>query len=225
TTTTSATTGATLGSLSLAEFQIVLRALEQENKSKYLAKPKIMVVNNETAEIKIAGKTAIGETTTLATADTPGTTSAERTETGITLKVTPTINKDGYITMTLEPTVSRTRVSGISGYLDTRDRTAKTTVMMKDGQTVAIGGLLKSDVTDNDRAVPGLSKIPLLGNLFKSKDFQDVETELIIFVTCHIVKPKLEKLEETAVPPFAKVKKEAAIVERDKEIIKAVKRL
>ncbi len=215
---------ATFGNLTLAEFRIVLKALEKENKAKYLAKPKIMVVNNETAEIKISADTTVG-TVSLESEAGNVSTSAERMETGIVLKVTPTINKDDYITMTLEPEVSRIEAASVNGYYDPHKRGVKTTVMMKDGQTIAIGGLLKSEVADSDRAVPGLSKIPLLGNLFKSKDFQDVSTELIIFVTCHIVKPELEKLEEAAAPPVVKVEKEVAIAERDKEIIKAVKRL
>ncbi len=217
-------TGTTFGNLTLVEFRIVLKALEKENKSKYLAKPKIMVVNNETAEIRISADSGVGTVTTEGESGTL-TTSVERVETGVILKVTPTINKDDYITMTLEPEVSRVETSSVTGYYDPTKRSAKTTVMMKDGQTIAIGGLLKSEVADNDRAVPGLSKIPLLGNLFKSKDFQDVETELIIFVTCRIIKPELEKLKEAAASPVVKVKKEAAIAERDKEIIKAVKRL
>ncbi|UCH12119.1 MAG: hypothetical protein JSW18_04700 [Candidatus Omnitrophota bacterium] len=222
--TTAATTGATLGNLTLAQFRIVLKALEKENKSKYLAKPKIMVINNETAEIRISANAGVGTTTTEGESGTL-TTSVERVETGVILKVTPTVNKDDYITMTLEPEVSSVKASSVTGYYDPTKRAAKTTVIMKDGQTIAIGGLLKSEVADNDRAVPGLSKVPLLGNLFKSKDFEDVETELIIFVTCHIVKPELEKLEEAAAPPSVKLKKETAIVKRDKEIIESVKRL
>jgi len=220
----STATGTAFGNLTLTEFRIVLKALEKENKSKYLAKPKIMVVNNETAEIRISANSGVGTVTTEGESGTL-TTSVERVETGVILKVTPTINKNDYITMTLEPEVSRVETSNVTGYYDPTKRSAKTTVMMKDGQAIAIGGLLKSEVADNDRAVPGLSKIPLLGNLFKSKDFQDASTEIIIFVTCHIVKPELEKLEEAAAPPVVKVEKEAAIAERDKEIIKAVKRL
>ncbi len=215
-----------LGSLTLAEFRIVLKALEKDNQSRYLAKPKIMVINNETAEIKITKEAALGEiTTTETTTGTTGTTS-ERYEIGVVLKVTPTINKDNYITMTLEPEVSRAEVSKISTCIyDPTKRTAKTTVMAKDGQTIAIGGLLKSEIADNKRMTPALSKIPLLGNLFKSKDFQDVETEVIIFVTCHIVKPELEKQEVAVKLPPVELKKEAAVAQRDKEILKAVRRL
>jgi len=225
-------TGNVFGNLSLAEFKVVLKALEKENKSKYLAKPKVMVINNETAEIKITADTAIGTDTTTET--TTGTTSqsAEREETGVILKVTPTINKDGYITMTLEPEVSRVEVSNISASIfDPTKRSVKTTVMVKDGQTMAIGGLLKDETADNDRAVPGLSKIPLIGKLFQSKDFENTATEIIIFVTCHIVSTDLEDQEMVSQASELISKEQMqqaggdAVTERNKEMLKAVKRL
>jgi len=196
-----------------------------------LAKPKIMVVNNESAEIKISADTAIGTVTTETAEAGTISTSAERVETGVILEVTPTINKDNYITMTLKPEVSRVQSSNVSGYYDPAKRSAKTTVMMRDGQTIAIGGLLKTAITDNKRAVPVLSKVPLLGNLFKSKDFQDITTEIIIFVTCHVIKPEMEKEEAAgllageAKKKAAIAEREAVVTERDKEIIKTVKRL
>ena len=218
---------ASFGTLSLAEFRVVLKALEKDNKSRYLAKPKIMVVNNETAEIKIITDAAVGTTTTTETSTGTTGETIEREEVGVILKVTPTISKDNYITMTLEPEISRIEVSNVSTSIyDPKKRSAKTTVMMKDGQTIAIGGLLKGEIADSRRATPGLSKIPLLGNLFKSKDFQDIETEIIIFVTCNILKPELEKEKMAAVElPPVELKKEAAVTQRDKEILKAVKRL
>lgn len=224
-------TGTKFGNITLADFRIVLKALEKDNKSRYLAKPKIMVVNNETAEIKISEDTAVASITTETAQSGTITTSPERMETGVILRVTPTINKDDYITMTLEPEISRVQVSNISSTtFDPVRRSAKTTVMMKNGQTIAIGGLLKTDIADNKRLVPGLSKIPLLGGLFKSTDFEDVTTEIIIFVTCYIVKPELEKKEVAVELPPVKISKrevseEAAVTERDKEILKAVKRL
>ncbi|MBN1404943.1 MAG: hypothetical protein JW946_00300 [Candidatus Omnitrophica bacterium] len=225
-------TGTKFGNLTLGEFQIVLKALEKENKARYLAKPKIMVINNETAEIKIASDTVVGTTSTSQATTGTVTTTAERMETGVILRVTPTINKDNYITMTLEPEVSRVEAANITGYYDPQRRSAKTTVMMKDTQTIAIGGLLKTETTDNDRAVPGISKIPILGNLFKSKDFQGVETEIIIFVTCHIVNPESENIRKEEIVLSQEAKADASETEasavgtdRDQEIAKTVRRL
>ena len=177
-----------LGVLSLEEFSMVLRAMENEGTAHYLAKPRIMTVNNQTAEIKITADTAIGVKKTSVSDTGEVIVEAERMETGITLKVTPTINQKGYITMTIEPEVSRaTQSAYFTNFVDPTKRSAKTTVMVKDGQTMAIGGLLKNHKEDTNRKVPGLSSIPFLGNMFQSKNNRSVQTEIIVFVTAHAI--------------------------------------
>jgi type II secretory pathway component GspD/PulD (secretin) len=178
----------TLGVLNLVDFALVIKALETEGSAKYLAKPRIMALNNETAEIKITADTTVGVQRTSVTDTGEVIETAERVETGVSLKVTPTINNEGYITMTLEPQVSRTEKSAyFTNFVDPAQRSAKTTVMVKDGQTIAIGGLLKSFDEGTDRQTPGVSNIPLLGNLFKSKSKTGEQTEIIIFITAHAV--------------------------------------
>lgn len=210
----------TLGTLSLSEFSVVLRALEIEGKVRYLAKPRLMVLDNETAEIKIASDTAVGLKSTSQTDTGTIVEEAERVETGVILKVTPTINKDGYITMTLEPEVSRAVASNITTstgvrLFDPARRNVRTTIMVKDGQSIAIGGLLKSDDTDAFSKTPGLSRIPFLGHLFKNDDVRHQTTEIIIFITAHVVKdsgPDGQSLVEIAVPPAAGAQAEEAPV-------------
>jgi type IV pilus assembly protein PilQ len=188
TTTTVDAQDPTLGVLSLEEFSLVIKALETENMARYLAKPRIMSLNNETAEIKITADTVIGVNRSSVTDTGEVIETAERTETGVTLKVTPTINNKGYITMTIEPEVSRTIQSAyFANFVDPTKRSAKATVMVKDGQTIAIGGLLKTDEEDTGRNVPGLSKIPLIGNLFRSKGKANIQTEIIVFITAHAI--------------------------------------
>lgn len=178
----------TLGVLSLEEFSMVLKALENEGMAHYLAKPRIMTVNNETAVIKITADTAIGIKKTSVSDTGEVISEAERIETGITLKVTPTINRKGYITMSIEPEVSRAVPSPyFVDFVDPTKRSAKTTVMVKDGQTIAIGGLLKNHEEDSNRKVPGLSNIPFFGHLFQSKNKRTVQTEIIVFVTAHAI--------------------------------------
>lgn len=219
----------TLGTLSLSEFSIVLKALEAEGDAKFLAKPRIMALNNETAEIKITADTTIGVTKTSVTDTGEVIEEAERTETGVSLKVTPTINKEGYITMTLEPSVSRAVQSPqFINFADPTKRSAKTTVMTKDGQTIAIGGLLKTEEEDDSRALPGLSRLPLLGNLFKRKTKSKIDTELIIFITAHVVQNiedlnRIKKAEEIQAPATGQQKQMADT--REAEIRKTVMRL
>ena len=178
----------TLGVLSLEEFSLVIKALETENMARYLAKPRIMSLSNETAEIKITSDTVIGVTKSSVKDTGEVIETAERVETGVSLKVTPTVNRKGYITMTIEPEVSRaTQSPFFVNFADPTKRSAKTTVMVKDGQTIAIGGLLKTDEEDTGRSVPGLSRIPLIGNLFRSKGKRTVQTEIIVFITAHAI--------------------------------------
>lgn len=178
----------TLGVLSLQEFSMVLRAMENEGTAHYLAKPRVMTVNNETAEIKITEDTAIGVKKTSISDTGEVVEEAERLETGIMLKVTPTINRKGYITMSIEPEVSRAVQSAyFTNFVDPTKRSAKTTVMVKDGQTIAIGGLLRNYKEDENRTVPGLSKIPFFGRLFQNKSNSSIQTEIIVFVTAHAI--------------------------------------
>jgi type II secretory pathway component GspD/PulD (secretin) len=177
-----------LGVLSLQEFSLVVKALETEGMARYLAKPRIMSLSNESAEIKITSDTAIGIIVSDVTDTGRVIEEAERVETGVTLKVTPTVNRKGYITMTIEPEVSRAVQSlYFPNFIDPAKRSAKTTVMVKDGQTIAIGGLLKTDEEDQGRDVPGLSRIPLFGNLFRTKEKRNVQTEIIVFITAHAI--------------------------------------
>ena len=188
TTTTSTAQDPTLGVLSLEEFSLVIRALESEGMARYLAKPRIMSLSNETAEIKITADTVIGITKSSVKDTGEVIETAERIETGVILKVTPTVNKKGYITMTIEPEVSKAVASAyFANFTDPTKRSAKTTVMVKDGQTIAIGGLLKTEEEDADRSVPGLSRVPLIGNFFRSKRKRTIQTEIIVFITAHAI--------------------------------------
>ncbi|MDD5129334.1 MAG: secretin N-terminal domain-containing protein [Candidatus Omnitrophica bacterium] len=182
-------------------YQVQVDFLKTQADTKILARPRIMTVNNETAEIKITTKEVIGETT-----DTEGqgtasstTTSAEREETGVSLRVTPQINSDnGEITMFIYPVVRDAATSSFnSAYKDPEERSTKTTVRIKDGETVVIGGLIRHDRSETVTKLPILGDIPIVGLLFrhKNKD-RDRERELLVFITPRIVKDNLIKLEQ-----------------------------
>lgn len=226
-----------MGTLSLSEFSLVIKALETEGMARYLAKPRIMALNNETAEINITADTIVGVKTTSQTTTGSITEEPERVSTGVSLKVTPTINRNNYITMTVEPEVSRAiRSTFFTNYADPSKRAAKTTVMIKGGQTIAIGGLLKSDEETSNRSTPGLSNVPFLGNLFKRDNVEQSGTELIIFITAHVIRnaedaegyiPASEsRQQEQGYQPAAMSQAEAAgSGEREEEIRKTVIKL
>ncbi len=194
-----------LGYISAMDLGGTLAMLAQDTNTKILARPRILTLNNESAEIKITADTAIAalQETSSAEGIATQTQSAERVETGVTLKVTPQINTKKEITMFIEPSITNTKWSKyFSGtYVDPQTRSAKTTVAVRDGETIVLGGLIDIEDTKIARKVPILGDIPLLGYLFRKQDNQVVDKELIIFITPHLLK------EGAATPELALEKK------------------
>lgn len=181
-----------LGYLSAANLGGTLAMLTKDSDTKILARPRILTLNNQTAEINITSQTAVASLATIvggAEGIGTQTTQAERVETGVALKVTPQVNKAGEITMLIEPSVTNTKWSAYfsSSYVDPQTRSAKTTVSVRDGQTVIIGGLINTEDTKKLRKLPFLADIPFLGNLFRKQDDSSTDKELIIFITPHLV--------------------------------------
>ena len=188
-TTTTTTTGNSsnqTGVLNLNAFNIVLKALLTRGEAKYLGKPKVVTLNNKTATITTSTDATVGRTVTdsgSTTATATTTTSAERKRVGLTLQVTPQVNREGYVTLYVQPTYSDVVASGFDFSLDTMTRAASTLVRVKNGQTVVIGGLLSSRETDQTRKVPLLGDIPVLGWLFTNRSKSKSTTDLVIFIT------------------------------------------
>lgn len=181
---------------------VTLTALEQDGKVNTLSSPKIICFNNQRANIKIEESTDYVSkitTTTIFTNDNPNVESSADVETaveGIVLDVTPTIDTDGdSITLDLHPTVvelvSLESVDlGSSGTIRVPKyvrRSADTTVSVRDGGTVVLGGLMKRTKSNEVRKVPLLGDVPLIKNLFRSETTFEQKSNLIIFITAKIV--------------------------------------
>jgi len=184
----------TVGTLDLSRFTGLINILKSDAKTRYLARPRLLTLSNETAEIKITTDEAIGlKTTTQASEGTASQTSeAERATTGVSLKVTPQVNYvTGEITMFIEPTVSEARQGGTFGgttFKDPEERGTKSVVRIKNSQTVVIGGLLRKQLNQTVTKVPFLGDVPIMGVLFRHNDkSQDEDRELIIFITPRII--------------------------------------
>lgn len=183
----------TVGTFSLAEMDVILELLKSKTDTKVLSRPRIMTLDNEGALINITSETALASITTSTTVEGTALSEvgrAERRTTGISLRVTPQINEDHFVTMTLEPTVVRVEKSEFFAekFVDPQERSAQTTVMVRDGETIVIGGLVSTDTKDTERKTPILGDIPLLGLLFRSIEKTELDRELLVFVTPHIIK-------------------------------------
>ena len=152
-----------------------------------------MTLNNKTAVIEIAANEAVAiqSNITGGLGASQASTSAERYETGVILKVTPQVNKEGYITMLLQPSFTDVQQAAISTasnpVFNPVKRQAITLVRVKNGQTLVLGGLLRSVENKVVRKVPFLGYIPLIGWLFTSDLNSRRNTDLVIFITPTIV--------------------------------------
>jgi type II secretory pathway component GspD/PulD (secretin) len=185
----------TLGTLDLSTTATVLQFLSSRTDTKFLARPKLLTLSNETAEIKITTQEAIGllSTTQSAQSTATQTQQAERAETGVSLRVTPQVNTDtAEITMYIEPKVSQAKAGGTFGsttFKDPEERFTKSVLRIKDGETIVVGGLLRTDYNQTITKVPILGDIPLLGAAFRHRNMsKNEERELIVFITPRIVK-------------------------------------
>lgn len=200
------------GSLSInpsgSTYNMQLDFMRTHTDTKFLARPKLLTLNNETAEIAITKDEIVGREDTVVES-TSGTTTTSvfkrSTEltltpegTGIFLRVTPQVNLDtNEITMVVNPKSSVTSRSDLSvtGNLqsDVEVRSTKSIVKVKDGETIILGGLIHQDKSIEIKKLPILGDIPLLGVLFRHKDQTiGLERELIVFITPHIIRDRSE---------------------------------
>lgn len=161
----------------------VLDLAETSGLATTLAQPNLTSLSGETASF-LAG----GEYPYTVSNGLQGN-SIEFKQYGVQLAFTPTVLSDGRISMRVRPTVSELDFSVNSNVPALRSRSAETTVELGSGQSFMIAGLLSNSTANNVNKVPGLGSIPVLGSLFKSRQFQRNETELVIVVTPYLVKP------------------------------------
>lgn len=159
----------------------------QDKNAKILSNPKLLVLNNQEASIDIVEEIPYTEskTTSSSTGDITGTTSFKQA--GIKLKVKPQINRDGSIVLAVSPEQSYRTGQAIDNTPIINTTKSTTTLMLRSGETAAIGGLIRETEDETTTKVPLLGDIPLLGYLFKSTQKNKTRSELTIFITAKIV--------------------------------------
>jgi general secretion pathway protein D len=185
-------TGAGLYSVLGSDYQATVRAIASANNMEVLSRPSILVRNNQPATIQVGQLVPIVTSVTYSQQGLPIVTPTQQ-QVGIILQVTPFITDDGLVEMIVSPQISSLSSQTVAiapGYnapvIDIRQ--ASTVVVVPDGQTVIIGGLMENDKTAVDTKIPILGDIPLLGYLFKRTQRDHAKTELIIFLTPHVVR-------------------------------------
>lgn len=161
---------------------MVLRALETKGLARRLANPTLVSVNGSTARFVVGGEVPV------VTSDSEGRQTTVYRDYGVQLSFTPTVLPGQRVRLDIVPEVSDvdgTRGSATSPAFITRR--VETTVELEDGASFAIAGLLQSDSMRSTRQLPWLADVPILGALFRSADYQNNRTELVVIVTPHLV--------------------------------------
>lgn len=195
--------GANMTVLSPIQFDIVLQALQVEQQGRLVSNPTVTTLNNTTATINIGQEYPIPEYNYNAETGTFEVSGFEYKPIGINLRVTPQVNTAGFINLRILPEISRQDgFVTFGGGANTQipiiaTRKVESDVTIKDGFTLAIGGLIEQ-TTSNDRiGVPYLMDIPLLGRLFRVDNDIDNRRDLIIFVTAKTLNPDGTDFRET----------------------------
>ena len=168
----------------------VLKLLDQNGAINVLSTPNIMTSDNKEAEIFV-GENVPFLTQTNLTSTGLSQQSIERKDTGITLKITPQITEGEYIKLDIYQEISAVKdalFKGAAADITTTKRAAKTSVVVKDSDTVVIGGLIQNRDEETVNKIPILGDIPLLGYLFKTKSKTRQKTNLMILLTPRIVR-------------------------------------
>lgn len=175
------------------DFLLQLDALENSDKGRVLARPRLTTLNGQAASINV-GTSDYFE---VSTQNTNGVVTSDYRafNTGITLAITPYLTQSGQITAEIKPEVRTPRsTSGAGSSTDTKPpgtstRSLQTNVSLRDGETIVLGGLMQTLDLENIKGVPLLSAIPILGKLFTYHTRNYETTELAIFITPHVLAP------------------------------------
>jgi type II secretion system protein D len=180
------------GTLNFTQFQAVLEFLSTRTDTNILSNPRIVTLDNQPASITVGTKWPVAQYTYNSEQAKWQVSGWEYQDYGIILKVTPHVNKEGYITMDIAPQVSDktgevTFDTAAVPVLSTQETMTK--VMIKDGETLIIAGLLKDKTTETKHKIPILGDIPIIGLVFQSNEKVLEKDDLLIFITPHIITP------------------------------------
>ncbi|MEO7497052.1 MAG: type II and III secretion system protein family protein [Massilia sp.] len=187
------TAGAALSAVKSNGSMLGFQAQQQDGLVRILAEPNVMAISGQEGTFLAGGKIYIP------VAQVNNRVTLEEKEFGVGLRFTPTVLAGGRINLRVAPEVSELSREGVgvsnAGYAGSAiiplitTRRASTTVQLYDGQSFAIGGLIKNNLVTSVKGLPGLAQLPILGALFRSTDYQQDRTELVFVVTPRLVKP------------------------------------
>ena len=179
--------------LRAANVQVTLDALNEITNVNVVSSPSLMVLDNRTATLQIGDQVPVATQSGVFTTGAVVNTISFK-DTGVILSVTPRINESGRVLLDIEQEVSsvaRTTTSGIDSPT-IRQRRVRTTVVVNDGEALALGGLIQDQTRQGSEQIPVLGDLPIIGNAFRQKTDGLVKTELLIMITPRVVRDQHE---------------------------------
>lgn len=178
------------------DISAVLNALESVTTVRVISSPKLVTLNNHEAQLQVGDEVPVTTQSAVSTttAGAPIVNSVQMQDTGVILSVTPRVNKNGLVQLDISQEVSNS-VPTTTSAIDSptiQQRKLSTTVVVKNGDTIALGGLITENRTKSKSGVPYLAKIPLLGALFRDTDNSLTRTELILLITPRVMRDDTE---------------------------------
>ncbi len=186
-------TGVTFGVGRLSDtgtsFAAILRAIRGDAHTNIISTPSIITLDNQEAQIKVAQEVPFitGQFTNTGSGSGNGSVNPfqtiQRQEVGTILKITPQITDDNTIVLKIEQEASSLSATATSAVdLITNKRTISTRVLAEDGEVIVLGGLISDSLTDGEQRVPFLGRVPLLGELFRTRNAKKTKTNLMVFI-------------------------------------------
>lgn len=184
-------------------FAALIEALEADGSSNIIGTPVLVTLDNEEAEIQVGQEVPFVTGQYTDTGATGGNTGVnpfqtiQREQVGLTLKLTPQINEGNAVRLKVEQEISSILPSSQAVDLITSNRSINTTVIVEDGGTLVLGGLIQDQVTERQQRVPILGRIPILGALFRSDTTTKSKTNLMVFIKPTILRDNTQAVFET----------------------------
>lgn len=186
-----------MSTLNFSDFTTVIQFLTEDTETRFIARPKILTLANETAEVNLTLNEVIGVTTT-SNEDGSTTQEIERDNTGTSLRVTPQVNMDtDEITLVVdvfnkESLDSNLQIDGLTGFVkNVEERSTKSILRLKAGETLLIGGLLKKERSETITKIPFFGDLPVIGRVFRYRNqpkTDNINRELLVFLTPRILR-------------------------------------
>lgn len=199
----------------------LLRMLQEKSSTNILSTPHLVTTDNNTATFSVGQKVPFKTGSYTAASNGSGGNfgspfnTYNREEVGIKLEVTPHVNEGDIVVLDILQEVSSiSSVNSADGTI-TNNREIKTQIFSKDGETVVLGGLIKDDVQQVERRIPFISRIPVLGNLFKSQSVDKKKTNLLVFIRASIVRDE-QMLTGATAEKYRAIRSEQEQLRRDR---------